>query len=79
MELYVNPPSGVEATNSCRTTSEKKREKERKGTNTLYDSDDNRPPTQTRGQFKKRKRIICLIYPLECLGLLPLWVELQRN
>ena len=57
----------------------KKREKERKGTNTLYDSDDNRPPTQTRGQFKKRKRIICLIYPLECLGLLPLWVELQRN
>lgn len=24
MELYVNPPSGVEATNSCRTTSEKK-------------------------------------------------------
>lgn len=58
---------------------EKKRAKERKGTNTLYDSDDNRPPTQTRGQFKKRKRIICLIYPLECLGLLPLWVELQRN
>lgn len=57
----------------------KKREKERKGTNTLYNSDDNRPPTQTRGQFKKRKRIICLIYPLECLGLLPLWVELQRN
>ena len=57
----------------------KKREKERKGTNTLYDSDDKRPPTQTRGQFKKRKRIICLIYPLECLGLLPLWVELQRN
>lgn len=57
----------------------KKREKERKGTNSLYDSDDNRPPTQTRGQFKKRKRIICLIYPLECLGLLPLWVELQRN
>ena len=57
----------------------KKREKERKGTNTLYDSDDNRPPIQTRGEFKKRKRIICLIYPLECLGLLPLWVELQRN
>lgn len=57
----------------------KKREKERKGTNTLYDSDDNRPPTQTRGQFKKRKRIICLIYPLQCLGLFSLWVELQRN